>query len=298
MTSNAVENRCENCLELQRSLVKTLGEKRSLLLRLQKEQSRVRKLLREAEKGKRRDGEEPSNSRDDSRSVSGESGGECLEWQLNQVMEVNKKWKEDYDAIKIKYQTENEMLRKELDLTKEKLVNSETQVLALGAEVSRLAATLNDLYQGQEPSPRSPFLDLDDYEVFKQQIQVYEEDFSNERKDRERAQGEKDNLQQQLIDAQDIIATLTQELTIYKRQLNECQEETNALRRHSSDPSLLTSSPQLQVIYPVNRSVSPSQWQRRQEQLRRGILTRGGGHLDAPQSLFYGGEVEVDKCKT
>lgn len=44
------------------------------------------------------------------------------------------------------------------------------------------------------------------------QIQVYEEDFSNERKDRERAQGEKDNLQQQLIDAQDIIATLTQEV--------------------------------------------------------------------------------------
>lgn len=57
MTSNAVNNRCENCLELQRSLVKTLGEKRSLLLRLQKEQSRVRKLLREAEKGKKRDGE-------------------------------------------------------------------------------------------------------------------------------------------------------------------------------------------------------------------------------------------------
>ena len=57
MTSNAVDNRCENCMELQRSLVKTLGEKRSLLLRLQKEQSRVRKLLREAEKGRKRDGE-------------------------------------------------------------------------------------------------------------------------------------------------------------------------------------------------------------------------------------------------
>ena len=44
------------------------------------------------------------------------------------------------------------------------------------------------------------------------QIQVYEEDFSNERRDRERAQGEKDNLQQQLLDAQDLIATLTQEV--------------------------------------------------------------------------------------
>ena len=88
------------------------------------------------------------------------------------VMEVNKKWKEDYDAMKIKYQTENEMLQKELDLTKEKLANSETQVLALGTEVSRLAATLNELYQGQKPSPQSPFLDLNDFEVFKQQVCV------------------------------------------------------------------------------------------------------------------------------
>lgn len=49
--------RCEQCQELQRSLVKTLGEKRALLLRLQKEQARIRKLLREAEKGRKRDGE-------------------------------------------------------------------------------------------------------------------------------------------------------------------------------------------------------------------------------------------------
>lgn len=49
--------RCEQCMELQRSLVKALGEKRALLLRLQKEQGRIRKLLREADKGRRRDGE-------------------------------------------------------------------------------------------------------------------------------------------------------------------------------------------------------------------------------------------------
>lgn len=51
------DNRCENCMELQRSLVRTLGEKRSLLLRLQKEQARTRKLLKEAEKARKRDGE-------------------------------------------------------------------------------------------------------------------------------------------------------------------------------------------------------------------------------------------------
>jgi len=57
MTNVADKYRCENCLELQRSLVKTLGEKRSLLLRLQKEQARIRKLLREAEKSRKRDEE-------------------------------------------------------------------------------------------------------------------------------------------------------------------------------------------------------------------------------------------------
>lgn len=41
---------------------------------------------------------------------------------------------------------------------------------------------------------------------------MYEEDFSIERRDRERAQSEKDYLQQQLVDAQDVIATLTQEV--------------------------------------------------------------------------------------
>lgn len=55
--TNVADNRCKNCLELQRSLVKTLGEKRSLLLRLQKEQARIRKLLREVEKLKKRDEE-------------------------------------------------------------------------------------------------------------------------------------------------------------------------------------------------------------------------------------------------
>jgi len=41
---------------------------------------------------------------------------------------------------------------------------------------------------------------------------VYKEDFSIERRDRERAQSEKDYLQQQLADAQEVIATLTQEV--------------------------------------------------------------------------------------
>ena len=44
------------------------------------------------------------------------------------------------------------------------------------------------------------------------QIELYKEDFSIERRDRERAQCEKDSLQQKLKDAQEVISTLTQEV--------------------------------------------------------------------------------------
>lgn len=87
------------------------------------------------------------------------------------VMEVNKKWKEDYDTLKIKHETECQLLQEELDLTKEKLADSETQVLALGSEVTRLATTLNKLYQRHgDSTSSSSLLDVDDYEVFKQQV--------------------------------------------------------------------------------------------------------------------------------
>ena len=96
----------------------------------------------------------------------------CINFgSLIKVMEVNKKWKEDYDTLKIKYETQCEILQKELDFTKEKLANSETQVLALGTEVTRLATTLNELYRRYGSSAgSSSLLDVDDYEVFKHQV--------------------------------------------------------------------------------------------------------------------------------
>jgi len=84
-------------------------------------------------------------------------------------MEINRKWKEDYDTLKLQCETKNESLQRELDITKEKLANAETQVLALGSEVTRLATTLNQIYQREGASLPSG-VDLGDYEVFKQQV--------------------------------------------------------------------------------------------------------------------------------
>ena len=50
MTDVYEVTRCASCMELQRSLMRTLGDKRLLLTRLQKEQARTRKLLKEGEK--------------------------------------------------------------------------------------------------------------------------------------------------------------------------------------------------------------------------------------------------------
>ena len=47
-------------------------------------------------------------------------------------------------------------------------------------------------------------------------MQVYKEDFSIERRDRERAQSEKEHLKEQLQDAQLMIATLSQEVRVIR----------------------------------------------------------------------------------
>ena len=47
MDSLGTHSRCARCVELQRSFLKTLEEKRTLLLRVQSEQERSRKLQRD-----------------------------------------------------------------------------------------------------------------------------------------------------------------------------------------------------------------------------------------------------------
>ena len=91
---------------------------------------------------------------------------------FSQVLKINKKWKEDYEALELRYLAKNETLQTELDLTKEKLATAETQVLALGSEVTRLADSLNDVYT-REASPLSPLVDMESYEIFKQQVQSF-----------------------------------------------------------------------------------------------------------------------------
>ena len=53
MASSKVKTRCPRCEEVQRLYLATLEDKRAILVRLQKEQERVRKLSKEIESVKR-----------------------------------------------------------------------------------------------------------------------------------------------------------------------------------------------------------------------------------------------------
>lgn len=57
MDSVGTQSRCARCAELQRSFLKALEEKRTLLLRVQREQERNRTLQRELDCAKAKKGE-------------------------------------------------------------------------------------------------------------------------------------------------------------------------------------------------------------------------------------------------
>lgn len=128
---------------------------------------------------------------------------------------INRKWKEEYEELREKYKTDTQKMQEEINNFRQKVEESNTHVYALESENIRLAQALS----GREAS--KPSLDrLDDSELIKFQIQAYKDDFSCERRDRERAQNEKESLQEQLSSAQEIISTLTEEVSTKSCYLN------------------------------------------------------------------------------
>jgi len=302
MDSVGTQNRCARCAELQRSFLKALEEKRTLLLRVQREQERNRTLQREldcvkAKKSCRKvDERETIEQSNDVSSTEEESEGR--DWQISEAMQANRKWKIDYDRLKLKYEEESKENKNELEKTQAKLADAETHVLALESELMRLATALSKIEENTLHATNS--ISQEDIEVVKQQMLVYKEDFTRERQDREKTQCEKDQLQEQLQNCQELIAALNQELDVYKEQYQRSQEENRMLtssRRHSVPLHGSATQPQIQFVYPVvgpvQQQQQQQQWQWRQEQRRRGVFTRGP--TPAPPSVFYGGDVEVDR---
>lgn len=124
-------------------------------------------------------------------------------------MMVNRKWKEEYEELKDKFKTETTKLQEEVNVLRHKVEECNTHIYALESENMRLAQALS----GRELVKPPGNSNCEESQLIKFQMQAYKEDFSNERRDRERAQSEKDNLQEQLNSAQEIISTLTEEVS-------------------------------------------------------------------------------------
>jgi len=225
--------------------------------------------------------------------------------RLLEVMEVNAQWKRDYEILERRCQTQVN------DLEKEKKVNVDlrTQKLALEAELSRLAHALGDLQQ--KLSAGHTHNTVQDIELIRAQLQAYQDDFHTERRDRERVQGEKDSLTEQLQTAEAIIVSLREELEVSGNDNQRLRNDKELLQQQLTAVQggaymlPLNAQPQLQIVYPLNGPVgSPSQ-QRRTPPVPTsvyagtarpqagGVVARGACN-DPPDSFYHGGDVEVD----
>ncbi|EDO38079.1 predicted protein [Nematostella vectensis] len=284
-----LKSRCSKCAEMQKTYLKTLEEKRALLVKLQNEQERCRRFTRENEMLETRlqdmTNRLPTEQINSSNSVtSANSDDSRLERQLDEALTVNRKWRDEYEQMSSKHNQEKDEIREELNETRRKLEESKSHVLALETEVMRLAEALRN--KGNQTA--QTHVNNEDLDHVKIQMQQFKEDFSCERRDRERVQKEKECIQAELANAQEIIATLTQEVEMYREHCLRIQEENAVLRRRHSAP--VQSQPQLQIVYPLNDPIRHPEL--RLQQQRRGVFTRGP--IIPPPSAFYGGEVETD----
>lgn len=293
MATSNVKVPCPKCEEVHRLYREVLESKRTILIKFHKQQELVRKLYKEIESIKRKTNQNTETNRTEESASNAMKSNETsktrtkdpeLERRLNEAMAVNKQWKEEYEQLKEKYNTDLRKFQEEVSSLNHKLEEYNVHILTLESENLRLAQALS----GVDTSARTNESDQEK-ELVKFQMQAYKDDFSQERRDREKAQSEKESLGEELKSAQEIISTLMEEIEMYKTQHNRDQEH---IRQIISQQSLI--QPQLQIVYPV---VDPSQHQQqtqwRQQQQKKGILSRGS-HI-APPSAFYGGDVEVDQ---
>lgn len=83
-------------------------------------------------------------------------------------MQVNRKWKSDYDRLKLKCEEETRESKSELEKTQAKLADTETHVLALESELIRLATALSNIEESSLQAKNSA--SQEDMEVVKQQV--------------------------------------------------------------------------------------------------------------------------------
>lgn len=294
----AQEVLAEDLKKTKEEVLSLLKEKRSMLISLQKERKIARKHEHECKELRRQVGMlEDSISAYSSSHSHASVTPETQDIALNDSVEMHR-------ACKAKNATllrRNSNLEREMRQSRAKVCELENHKVVLEAEVMRLAESLSKTVQS------SPEEDL-----LKEQLHIYEKDFDKERGEKEAAEGRVSSLRDTVQDCQDLISTLTREVDLYKSAYEREKREKELVLTHGREgfsgnisyshpepfPLLMNGrsqvipSAQLQVVYPVVDTKTQEQNLRRKQQLNRvGVFARDS---TARNSLFYGGEVDVD----
>ncbi|KAL9969622.1 hypothetical protein ACROYT_G021857 [Oculina patagonica] len=183
-----------------------------------------------------------------------------------------------------------EALENSLRESRAQIISLEDHKTVLESEILRLAETL-----GKDDS-------CSDLELYVEQLNIYENDFQKERRDKEKAESKVSALTDQITDCQELISTLSREVDLYKNAFErERKDKEVALMRERNDERLLNlptysqsglpnfpgtvsdqarlalpvPAPHLQVVYPiVDSGIQQQDSKRKRELHRRGVLTR------------------------
>ena len=226
---------------------------------------------------------EREESKNQSPMIAGDDKGYKARFEA--LVKINHGWKKDYEELQMRYemlQGEKRQLEDEEKELKIRISELEKCQAPLESELARLAGALYT-HQANGGSASE-----EQCEILKSQVIVYKKDFEKEREDREHLNEEKEKFKRKLEDAEEIIRKLTAEL-------DACKAREKARRGGWSENGYLServvTSPRHQVQYVYLYNQVDHRW--RAEQQRRDILPRN----PRTNSLFYGGEVEVDELR-
>ncbi|XP_065053703.1 uncharacterized protein LOC135682646 isoform X2 [Rhopilema esculentum] len=203
-SSDLMYNELLECFnETRRRNIKLLEEKRELLLRLQEE-------TRRSSKGQL----ESIYSGEDDYFLDIESNS-----SNGKLLKGNHEWKRKYEAVSLEYahlKTICEHMKKEIVEDKEENDKLKQLVCNLSADLKKLG-----LSSKIQTSKANDVCKSDEMEALKQQIELYQEDFNNERKDKEKLLNEKNFLEGQLQQASESLEMVSAENQRFRQCLNK-----------------------------------------------------------------------------
>ncbi|XP_039769752.1 TNFAIP3-interacting protein 3 isoform X4 [Ornithorhynchus anatinus] len=183
-----------------------------------------------------------------------EQQNRILEKQIQELLEVNKQWDQQFRSMKVHYEKKKEKetlngelngLKKENELLKLKNASVNKKKEQCELEIKRLNKALQDALKMENFSLLEPYLHPPNrncsheelrtqMEVLRQQVQIYEEDFKKERSDRERLNEEKEELQKINESSQSQLNKLNSQIKACQKEKEKLEKQLKQVKDHRS----------------------------------------------------------------